>query len=213
MKLVCLSDTHNFVGGTHFDIPDGDVLIHAGDATSSGTPSELMAFFSWFGQQPHPYKLFVAGNHDEHLEADRMSAEMTAAGITYLQDGAITIDGVRFWGTPWIPVCGPWAFSLRTAEALWHRWPLIADETDVLITPTPPFKVLDADKDRNFGCKQLRRRLDELELTLHVFGHIHEGSGEQPGTHHSVNAAICDSEGEPSNPCRIFEIPPRDQRP
>jgi hypothetical protein len=31
MKIVCLSDTHNC--NEQITVPDGDILIHAGDAT------------------------------------------------------------------------------------------------------------------------------------------------------------------------------------
>jgi predicted phosphodiesterase len=34
MRLVCISDTHMSHRGIH--LPEGDVLVHAGDATSAG---------------------------------------------------------------------------------------------------------------------------------------------------------------------------------
>jgi predicted phosphodiesterase len=42
MKIVCLSDTHNCSG--EFAVPDGDLLIHSGDATVRGTVSEIEDF-------------------------------------------------------------------------------------------------------------------------------------------------------------------------
>ena len=33
MRFVCTSDTHNQTDKCNFHIPDGDVLIHAGDFT------------------------------------------------------------------------------------------------------------------------------------------------------------------------------------
>lgn len=44
MKLVCISDTH----GLHerVAVPNGDVLIHAGDFTERGEPYEVAAFLS-----------------------------------------------------------------------------------------------------------------------------------------------------------------------
>jgi len=66
MKLVCISDTH----GDHeqVSLPDGDVLIHAGDITGHGTEKDFLDFLTWFNSQPHAHKLFVAGNHDRYLE-------------------------------------------------------------------------------------------------------------------------------------------------
>ncbi len=42
MKVVCISDTHN----QHKDIsvPAGDVLIHAGDGTGTGTSAKSRLF-------------------------------------------------------------------------------------------------------------------------------------------------------------------------
>ena len=60
MRIVCISDTHL----EHPDIPDGDVLLHAGDATFQGRPEEIRTFNAWFAALPHRHKVFVAGNHD-----------------------------------------------------------------------------------------------------------------------------------------------------
>ena len=51
MRLVLISDTH----GYHEDLalPDGDVLIHAGDLSSMGQPEEIARFGAWLGRQPH----------------------------------------------------------------------------------------------------------------------------------------------------------------
>ena len=35
-------------------VPDGDVLLHCGDFTQTGTPQEVRAFCRWFGALPHP---------------------------------------------------------------------------------------------------------------------------------------------------------------
>ena len=33
LKIVCMSDTHSTLTSAEFDIPDGDIFIHAGDFT------------------------------------------------------------------------------------------------------------------------------------------------------------------------------------
>ena len=53
-RLICLSDTHghhSHLTGS-FAVPDGDVLVFAGDACSSGTPGEWIAFCR--GSAPSP---------------------------------------------------------------------------------------------------------------------------------------------------------------
>jgi 3',5'-cyclic AMP phosphodiesterase CpdA len=55
------------------NIPDGDVIIHAGDFTEAGTKAETLNFLSWFKSLPHPHKILVAGNHDFYLEKNHSS--------------------------------------------------------------------------------------------------------------------------------------------
>jgi 3',5'-cyclic AMP phosphodiesterase CpdA len=67
-RIVCISDTHNF--HEQIRIPDGDILIHAGDATNRGTVEEIVFFNQWFCRLPHRHKIFVAGNHDWLFETN-----------------------------------------------------------------------------------------------------------------------------------------------
>ena len=57
LKIVCLSDTHNC--NEQIVVPDGDILIHAGDATIRGTEREVEDFLAWFSSLPHKHKIFV----------------------------------------------------------------------------------------------------------------------------------------------------------
>jgi 3',5'-cyclic AMP phosphodiesterase CpdA len=45
-------------------LPEGDVLIHAGDFTMRGRPKAIRKFNAWLGRQPHKHKIVIAGNHD-----------------------------------------------------------------------------------------------------------------------------------------------------
>ena len=58
-------------------MPKGDVLLHAGDLTNTGLAFEFEGFLDWFSSFSHPYKIFIAGNHDvtldENFYADRGS--------------------------------------------------------------------------------------------------------------------------------------------
>ena len=57
LRIVCISDTHNCHG--KIAVPDGDVLIHAGDFTYRGTAGEIEAFNSWLGTLPHKHKVWI----------------------------------------------------------------------------------------------------------------------------------------------------------
>lgn len=181
----------------------GDVLIHAGDATSTGSEQEVRAFLAWFGALPHAHKILIAGNHDWLFQKNPgRAAELLAAhpGITYLQDSGVEIEGTRFWGSPWTPVFMDWAFNLpRRGEQLQKVWGQVPEGTDVLISHGPPHQILDTVPKSTFlGCEVLRSRISELRPKLCVFGHIHHswGAVQAPSTL-LVNASICDEKYQP----------------
>ncbi|PNP79668.1 hypothetical protein FNYG_07014 [Fusarium nygamai] len=51
ISIVCISDTHN----SQPRLPFGDVLIHAGDLTQSGSLGELKATIAWLNSQTHTH--------------------------------------------------------------------------------------------------------------------------------------------------------------
>lgn len=63
-RIVCMSDTHSLTPHIKFDIPDGDIFIHAGDFTKCGQLGEVIEFNNWVGQLPHRHKIVIAGNHE-----------------------------------------------------------------------------------------------------------------------------------------------------
>merc|ERR1719312_663751 len=82
VRLVCISDTH----GKHWDlqIPTGDILIHSGDFTNTGTYQEVEDFDLWLESLAHPYKLVVPGNHDSVMDpAVRKMASQGALDQVY----------------------------------------------------------------------------------------------------------------------------------
>lgn len=64
IRIVCMSDTHALTRHIKFDIPDGDIFIHAGDFSACGKQSEIQEFNEWLGELPHKHKLVIAGNHE-----------------------------------------------------------------------------------------------------------------------------------------------------
>ena len=207
MKIVCISDTHSMHGRVF--MPPGDVLIHAGDATAIGKPEECLAFINWFHAQPYRYKLFVPGNHDFGFDRDgwlRNLVHDPKRGAHLLIDREIEINGLHFYGSPWVPNLEGWAFY-GDELLLTLKFAKIPDRTNVLITHGPPEGLMD-DCGSHVGSRELKRRLEQLwpigNLKLHVFGHIHEGYGRQNG---SVNAAICTREYKPTNLPIVVELP------
>lgn len=211
-KIVCLSDTHNC--NEQISVPDGDVLIHAGDATIHGTPDEIYKFAKWFSSLPHKHKIFIAGNHDFFFEDDRLSRETVNflfPNCIYLQDSFTKIEGLKIYGSPWQPRFFDWAFNLMRGAELAEKWKLIPPDTDILITHGPPHGILDEVPRKywieNTGCEELRKKVEEIRPKAHIFGHIHCGYGqtEQFGVKF-INASNCDESYQPTQPPIVFEL-------
>ena len=196
MKIVCLSDTH----GRHReipDLPDGDVLLHAGDACNFGTLNEIADFADWFRAQPHRHKILIAGNHDWPFHRGGRAARDLMHGIHYLEDIGCEVAGVRFWGSPWQPEFCNWAFNVPRGPELARIWQRIPADVQILATHGPAFSILDANREgKSVGCRDLLDRLQSLpSLRVHVFGHIHEGRGSrfvEPQGYMAINASSVD---------------------
>ena len=206
-RVVCISDTH----GQHrrVDVPDGDVLVHAGDLSGRGGEREVRAFAEWFGALPHPHKVVVAGNHDFLFEEDaERGRELLGPGVVYLQHEAAEVAGLTFFGSPWQPWFHDWAFNLRRGEALAEKWSEVPAGVDVLVTHSPPFGVMDVTwRGDRVGCEDLARELERIRPRLHVFGHIHEAYGvvERDGTIY-VNASACDARNALRNTPIVIDL-------
>lgn len=181
MRIVAIADTHGFHDA--LVVPDGDVLVHAGDLLRGGSLDELIRTAGWLRALPHRHKLVVAGNHDWCFARTRHAAvEMLGPTITYLEDAETTIDGARFWGSPWQPEFYAWAFNLKRGAQLRAKWSLIPEGIDVLVTHGPPRGFGDrtgrtpSERDRA-GCDDLLDAVRRVKPALHLFGHIHEDGG------------------------------------
>ena len=178
MKLILISDTH----GRHddVDIPDGDILIHAGDLSSRGREFEIDDFLDWFSNQPHKHKIFIAGNHDFFFERENQETinSKMPNNVIYLNDSGIEIEGVKIWGSPIQPEFYNWAFNRERGDEIKKHWDLIPLDTDVLITHGPPINILDKTiRRKSVGCEELLIAVNHIKPKIHVFGHIHEAYG------------------------------------
>jgi Icc-related predicted phosphoesterase len=187
-------------------MPPGDILIHSGDITKIGELDTIKDFCDWVKDLHYPHAICVYGNHE--LGHDKPGPKkqkgielLQEAGIIYLEDSGIEIDGLKVWGSPYTPFYKDWAFNRNSIEIKRH-WDAIPDDTNILITHGPPYSILD-DLERfdfhrgsyieNVGCKSLLARIKELkQLKLHCYGHIHEcyGKIEIDGIKF-VNSSIC----------------------
>jgi predicted phosphohydrolase len=206
MRIVCLSDTHDL--HDQLQVPDGDLLLHAGDATMRGSEAQIRAFDRWLATLPHRHKVVIAGNHDWAFERTPAAARSWLRAATYLEDSEVTVDGVRIWGSPWQPWFYDWAFNLERGPAIAAKWDRIPAGIDVLVTHGPPAGILDrTDQGDAVGCADLLAAVRRVRPKLHVFGHIHEAYGtlEQDGVRF-VNASNCSVRYRPVQPPIVVDL-------
>lgn len=185
MIIDCISDLH----GHYPQLEGGDLLIVAGDLTARDTPEDHAQFGMWLMQQGKNYKqaIVIAGNHDNFCQI--INEELKSLGLGYLCDSGTEFEGLKIWGSPWtkrFPGMNPkcMAFTVETEEELAEKWALIPQDTDILVTHSPPHCIFDQIEDYrsgeilNVGSLSLLMKATSLKnLKLFVFGHIHEGYG------------------------------------
>lgn len=222
MEIVCISDTH----GQHHKLDmakyPADVLVHAGDWTRGRDDglTETQDFLDWIDIQPYTHKVIIGGNHDQKAETSPSLLEyllLKRPGITYLNNSEVTIDNIKFYGSPYSNRFGAWAF-MDNEEALTKIWAEIPDDTDVLITHGPAYGTNDLvnnlwSPDPHVGSKSLTKRKQELAGTLkaHISGHIHEAAGEiitqsKNGAIHNICASVLDERYRLVNKPIILEL-------
>jgi len=219
MRFVCISDTHSL--HRSLTIPDGDILIHAGDITREGEVDTVYDFSIWLAELPHRHKIVIPGNHDfcfdiskegRYDEWARRMLDTRRPNIHFLLDSALIIDDLgepplKFYGGPWVANLAGWAFYDRGRDMFEHA-PV---DIDVLVTHAPAWLVMDREKKRGERCGSpaIGRYMGRCpRLKLHVFGHVHEAYGtslvgEEPVR---VNACSLNREYEAVNAPIVVDI-------
>ncbi len=178
MRIVAISDTHM----TKPHIPEGDVLVHAGDLTCTGSIAEVRRALDWILDQPHKHKFVIPGNHDFALQE---SPSLFPTYFMYIDKG-VEIEGIKFWGTPWVNRFMDWAFMLDdTNEGLGRKYEGIPEDTQILVSHGPAYGILDETfQGEKVGSKALLDRIHKHDhnlpqLAYHIFGHIHDSYGNE----------------------------------
>lgn len=217
MKIVTFSDPH----GQHdrLILPGGDVLICAGDISPNGKRKDVIDFFDWFSEQPHKYKICIAGNHDFFFDTNHERnpnmfpynpLDIIPDNVIYLENNSVEIEGVKIWGSPMTPWFFNWAFNLVETElqTFWKQIPL---DIDIIVTHGPAYGFGDKVKrdGKMVGCKHLLETIKNIEPKAHICGHIHEGYGEylsRDGKTLMLNSSILDENYQLVNKPIVFNI-------
>jgi Icc-related predicted phosphoesterase len=209
MKITFLSDTHTY--HNEVVVEPCDIFCFTGDATNIGEVKDFVDFFEWLRKIPAKRIVWIAGNHDKALDKHLMLNTLVdpitkllrqqqyndvqsllkalPKHIHYLNNSGVTINGINFWGSPVSPIFGvDWAFNKIRGDNINSIWAKIPKNTNILLTHTPPFGILDyvpnrqktyTNEPNNVGCKDLLNRIKYFlpKLKICTFGHIHSNYG------------------------------------
>ncbi|KZF21227.1 Metallo-dependent phosphatase [Xylona heveae TC161] len=185
LRVVCVSDTHCHTR----PLPDGDLLIHSGDLTNIGSVEHIQAQVDWLKTLPHTEKVVIAGNHDSYFDpASRRTEDQDKSinwgDIHYLERSSVNLtfsthEGrtLKIYGAPQIPQCGGTNFAFQHPRHVDTWSDSVPMDTDILVTHAPPKYHLDLPE--GLGCKFLLNEVWRVKPTLHVFGHVHAGHGQE----------------------------------
>jgi Icc-related predicted phosphoesterase len=211
MKVVCISDTHN--RHNEVVVPECDLLIHAGDFSSTGKAVECLSFLNWFSKQPAKHLVLIAGNHEVGLERDpalKTQLQNQYSNVHWLEDSSVVLEGLKIYGSPYSTRFGRWAYQVDPGPNARAKWAQIPDDTDVLLTHGPCYGLGDVVSftGERVGDKDLLERVKQLGIRIHVAGHIHQQPQQVivsgPTTY--VNASIVDDRYIVTNKPVVLEV-------
>ena len=181
-KIWHISDTHTY--HKLLTIPENiDIVVFSGDCSNPRDPytneHEVKDFIHWFKELPIEHKIFVAGNHDTSIEKGLVKKiDFSGYNIHYLENDYVTIDGIKFFGSPYTPNFGNWSF-MKDRSKINKIWEKVDEDVDVFIVHGPPKGILDLSYSRDgileyCGCSALKKHiLNRIKPKLCLFGHIH----------------------------------------
>eukprot|EP01061_Rhynchopus_euleeides_P018245 TRINITY_DN30158_c0_g1_i1.p2 TRINITY_DN30158_c0_g1~~TRINITY_DN30158_c0_g1_i1.p2 ORF type:complete len:236 (+),score=80.15 TRINITY_DN30158_c0_g1_i1:112-819(+) len=183
LRIVCISDTL----GRHRDVvlPEGDVLIHAGNYTQAGGLDEAKAFNLWLAAQSKFKSIIVVeGSHEAAGPVARHQATVLS-NATFLKNGAASLElmpsgasdvraTLKLYGAAHTRPDDPNASS---------AFAYIPDDVDVLVAHIPT------------GC-HLVEAVHRLRPAAVVCGSVLDGhvAAEPDNGSIFVNAALCNKE-------------------
>lgn len=226
MKVVTISDSHCQLNKV--TLPEGDILLHAGDLTFSGNTKEIASELNILGNMAKKFLYgcyFVCGNHDWMGEKDPSLLRLLAKenGLTWLQNESATVDGIKIYGSGNSLEFNGWALPISaydgTAKECWDKIP---DDTNILITHGPPKGIgdltlgyqnvtpcsIEYDPPKHVGDLDLLDKINTLKnCWLHVYGHIHSGYGiRKIGNVTHANASIVNERYQVVNAPHVIDL-------
>lgn len=224
MKILAISDLH---GTLPDDFPEVDVVCICGDIVPLNIQRSKENCLNWLDCIFLPWVenlrckkvVMIWGNHDfvgQSCPEWSMNQNLRHGKLVVLEDSEYTMNGVRFYGTPWCPDLYRWAYY-GTGPELNEHFSHIPARVDVLLSHCPP-RIADAgvvcqanafNHGANYGSLELAEAIDKTEPRYVFCGHVHSGShGEYEHNHTSIitNVSLKDEHYEPTYPYMVFDI-------
>ena len=182
MKIAATSDLHGHLPWIPFGV---EMILIAGDICPdlrSGEQLEWLDryFRPWLEKQEARWIVGIAGNHDFVFEKMKRQIDELYLPWIYLQDEEVELEGIRIWGSPWVPNLIRWAFYMEETDARKY-YSQIPSDLDILVSHGPPFRHCDLTVPRygalHAGSPELEAEMTRLDAKLLLCGHIHEGFG------------------------------------
>ena len=217
MTIMAISDLHGNLEG--LNPLSADVVVIAGDIAplrgrgiwhiNDQRKWINKRFMEWTSSYPDVQFVIIPGNHDFFPIAYSLAkgADIDwgyafSSNVHFLVGDGVEVEGLRFFGTPWVPIISySWAFE-GDPDKLVHEFAKIPDGLDVLVTHSPPH-IPASDIDRSiqtdsehFGSPELTEAIVAKRPKYVFCGHIHTGQ------HGGVNFASS----------RIFNVSRLDER-
>lgn len=161
-----------------------DLVLIAGDIAPGYEDCELQyewvrrTFIPWCRKTAPAEIVLIGGNRDYYLRKHRRWPK----NVHYLTDRAVTLHGLKIYGTPWIERMVGRTLSMfeKYPSELAKRYAKIPGDTDILLSHMPPHcprSNLDFDEARGFyyGSDELYQAIRRIQPKLVICGHVHNG--------------------------------------
>jgi len=196
MKIAAISDLHGNLQG--LDFGGYDVVVIAGDIAPTKGFGKWHKYeqTKWINKKFKNFTdsfsktqfVIIPGNHDffpiakETVNDSSINWNFSFGdNVHFLLDSSCEINGIKFYGTPWIPIISySWAFESEH-DFLVEKFDKIPNNIDILITHSPP-RISGCNVDYSiqtrcgpFGSSELANAIFNKKPKYVFCGHIHSG--------------------------------------